>query len=111
MDLNQYQNEAQVFAVYKTPLYPFLALAEEAGEVCGKVAKHLRKHGETLFENTQEARITRYAVAKELGDVLWQVQACASEIGCSLEEIAQMNLNKLSERDLRGVIVGEGDDR
>lgn len=111
MDLDQYQNEAQVFAVYKTPLYPFLALAEEAGEVCGKVAKYIRKNYGLVFENTEEQQALRAAVSKELGDVLWQVQACATEFGLSLSDIARDNLAKLADRSNRNVIVGEGDDR
>ena len=40
-----------------------------------------------------------------------QVAACANEIGYTLREIADLNLAKLGDRDHRGVIVGEGDDR
>ena len=47
----------------------------------------------------------------ELGDVLWQVAACANEIGYTLREIADLNLAKLGDRADRGVIVGEGDAR
>ena len=108
MDLNKYQYEAQKFAAYEAApehhgvsVYPFVALTEEAGEVAGKVAKALRK-GDPI-----DAR----AVAFELGDVLWQVAACASELGYSLGEIAALNLAKLGDRADRGVIVGEGDAR
>ena len=108
MDLNEYQHKAREHAAYKAnpghggvSLYPFLALAEEAGEVCGKVAKALRK-GDSI-----DGR----AVALELGDALWQVAACANELGYTLEEVATLNLAKLGDRADRGVIVGEGDAR
>ena len=108
MNLDDYQGRARKFAAYESApghhgvnLYPFLALAEEAGETAGKVAKALRK-GEA---------IDRGAVAMELGDVLWQVAACAGELGYTLSEIAALNLAKLGDRSDRGVIVGEGDDR
>jgi NTP pyrophosphatase (non-canonical NTP hydrolase) len=108
MDLNEYQDRAQKYAAYQhapehhgVNLYPFIALTEEAGEVAGKVAKALRK-GDLIDART---------VGLELGDVLWQVAACANEIGYTLREIADLNLAKLGDRDNRGVIVGEGDDR
>jgi NTP pyrophosphatase (non-canonical NTP hydrolase) len=66
-----------------------MALAEEAGETAGTVAKALRK-GEA---------IDRGAVAMELGDVLWQVAACAGELGYTLSEIAALNLQLASASD------------
>jgi NTP pyrophosphatase (non-canonical NTP hydrolase) len=108
MTLNEYQDRADRFAVYGStpehygvPLYPFLALAEETGEVVGKVAKAARKG----------LPVDGSAVAAELGDVLWQVAACAREIGLTLGDIAAINLAKLGDRSDRGVIVGEGDNR
>ncbi len=108
MTLYEYQQKAGKFAAYGAnpchrgvALYPFLALAEEAGEVCGKIAKATRK----------AEPMDRTAVALELGDVLWQVAACAHEIGFDLDQIATMNLAKLGDRAQRGMIVGEGDDR
>lgn len=108
MSLNEYQERAEKYAAYQhapehhgVSLYPFMALAEEAGEVCGKVAKALRK-GDPIDAG---------AVEMELGDVLWQVAACANELGVTLGEIATMNLAKLGDRADRGVIVGEGDAR
>jgi NTP pyrophosphatase (non-canonical NTP hydrolase) len=102
MTLNDYQNEALKFATYKNNLYPVLALAEEAGEVLGKFAKGFR--GDT-------DNIDQLAVAKELGDVLWQLSACTKEIGLTLEEVAQLNLMKLTDRANRDVIQGTGDER
>lgn len=108
MGLYEYQQKATKFSAYGAEpahrgvaLYPFLALAEEAGEVCGKVAKATRKR----------EPMDRTAVALELGDVLWQIAACAHEIGFDLDQVATMNLAKLGDRAARGVIVGEGDDR
>lgn len=108
MSLNEYQERAEKYAAYQhapehhgVNLYPFMALAEEAGEVAGKVAKALRKGGP----------IDAGAVEVELGDVLWQVAACANELGVTLGDVATLNLAKLGSRASRGVIVGEGDDR
>jgi len=104
MDMNEYQDKAYAFAKYKNSLYPFMALGEEAGEVLGKLAKALRKTGDWREADKEE-------VKKELGDVLWQLSACAMELGFTLEDIAVTNINKLSDRQDRGVIVGEGDNR
>ncbi len=114
MQLNEYQKEATQFAKYGTPAYPFLALGEEAGEVLGKIAKACRKtktNPEAVIANLHPDAPLQEELVKELGDVLWQLQACANEIGVSLEAIAQVNLDKLHGRESRGTIVGEGDER
>lgn len=114
LDLNSYQEQAMKFARYNHKDYPFLALGEEAGEVLGKLAKHVRKDNKTLnmalytaMSNTE----LHEAVKSELGDVLWQLQACCFELGIKLEDLAQDNLDKLSGRNDRGTIVGSGDNR
>jgi len=50
-------------------------------------------------------------MAKELGDVLWYVTAIASDLGYELDEVAQLNLDKLESRSQRGKIKGSGDNR
>lgn len=121
-DTDVIDHSAQNFAAYQnavatTAIYPdsgtgsALALAYvalglgEAGEVQGKVKKILRDEGGVLSD------AARIAIAKEAGDLLWYVARLASEISMPLEVIAQMNLNKLSDRMQRGVLGGSGDDR
>ncbi len=116
MELNDYQLAAMKFAKYKYPDYPYMALAEEVGEVMGKLAKHGRKNDKTLLCCIDQITMGRAKdleadLVKELGDVLWQLQACCAAIGVTLEDVAKTNLDKLSDRDNRGVIVGHGDDR
>jgi len=84
--------------------YPVQELTEEAGEVNGKVAKYIRKSGTDL-------NVLRMDVAKELGDVLYQLSESARQFGFTLQEIADMNVSKLTDRAERGVLIGEGDDR
>lgn len=108
MKLNEYQTEAMKNKVYgygDKIIYPTLGLGNEAGEVQGKVKKVLRDFG-GVFDDENKAKI-----ADELGDVLWYLTATAEDIGYSLEEIALMNIEKLTSRRERGVIQGSGDNR
>jgi len=103
-----YQDKARIYAVYpfeNSIVYPILGLAGEAGEVAGKMSKIMRdKDG---LVSTQD----REDLGKELGDVLWFVAQAASDLGLSLGDIADGNLDKLADRAERGVLKGSGDDR
>ena len=46
---------------------------------------------------------------KEAGDILWQLSGLCSVMGWSLNDIAQMNLDKLAARKDAGTIDGNGD--
>lgn len=108
MTLNQYQHGALETAVYpedKRIIYPTLGLVGESGEVAEKVKKVYR-------DNKSEFTLDRReAIALEIGDVLWYCATLASDLGYSLEEVANMNLAKLRSRKERGRIVGDGDYR
>lgn len=106
MELNQYQKEAYTFAAYDNKDYPLFALAEEVGEVMGKVAKRAR--GDEKYRNLATFK---KEVSKELGDVLWQLCAVATEFGFNMDDIAKENLQKLTDRKQRNVIKSEGDSR
>ena len=109
MDLNEYQTAALQTAVYPNRganfAYPALGLAGESGEVADKLKKVLRDNDGVLTDTVRDA------VAKEIGDVLWYVSVLAYEMDYSLEEIAQLNIDKLNSRKERGVITGSGDNR
>ena len=108
MELNEYQRQALVTATYPEEhaiFYPVLGLNGEAGEVAEKVKKVLRDN-EGVF--TEEKR---QEIAKELGDVLWYLSTLANDIGYTLEEIGEMNINKLRDRQQRNMIHGDGDNR
>jgi len=109
MRLNDYQAEARRTRTYAKDwdvIYPALKLASEAGEVAGKVGKRLRDADGLFYDHK-----VKQALALELGDVLWYVAALADDLGYDLEEIARMNLFKLSDRAARGVLGGDGDYR
>lgn len=112
MKLNEYQSQARKFAKHKVAEHPFFALMEEAGEV------YIRASGlccsaaiGDCWEAKYGVRELKEGLVKELGDVLWQLSACCNELDINLEYVARRNLEKLSGRDKRGTIVGEGDDR
>ena len=99
----EYQNKAVSFAIYPAThkvLYPTLGLCGEAGEVADKVKKQVR-----------DGVFNRHEVAKELGDVLWYLANLANDIGYNLDEIADMNIEKLTSRQDRNKIKGSGDNR
>ena len=82
-----------------------LGLSDESGEVLGKFKKLLRdKQGVISPEDKKE-------IIKEVGDVLWYVNSVSHLLGHTLEEVAQINLDKLASRKQRGMINGSGDNR
>lgn len=82
-----------------------LGLSDESGEVLSKFKKLLRdKNGVMSQEDKTE-------IIKEIGDVLWYVNSLAHLLGYSLEEVAQMNIDKLASRKQRGTLNGSGDNR
>ena len=50
-------------------------------------------------------------IAKEIGDVLWYCAALAHDIGYTLEEVGNMNVEKLRSRKQRNKLNGSGDNR
>jgi len=109
MDFSDYQNKSRRTAAYPSighrVIYPTLGLVNEAGEVAGKIKKVFRdKDGEISPE-------TREALKAELGDVLWYLAQVSTELGLSLDEVAEYNIAKLRDRLERGAIRGDGDNR
>ena len=109
MNLNDYQTKSRATAKYPAighaVIYPTLGLVNEAGEVAGKIKKVFRdKNGEISPE-------TREALKAELGDVLWYLAQTCTELELSLDEVAEFNLTKLLDRQARGKIHGDGDNR
>ncbi len=48
---------------------------------------------------------------KELGDPLYFITAGAEAVGSNVREVAAINESKLTGRELRGTLKGDGDDR
>ncbi|MFN2202707.1 MAG: nucleoside triphosphate pyrophosphohydrolase family protein [Caldilineaceae bacterium] len=86
-------------------VYPTLGLTNEAGEVAGKVKKIFRDKDGVISDEDREA------LKAELGDVLWYLTQICTDLGLSLEEVAEANISKLFSRLERGQIQGDGDNR
>jgi len=104
-----YQDAAEATAIYPNKgdnlYYPALGLAGEAGEVCEKIKKIMRdQKGHFTDADADE-------IGKELGDVLWYLATIATELNIALSVIAEENMEKLRDRQERGVIKGSGDNR
>ena len=106
MELNHYQKIAHGTSLHNQPIiYPTLGLTGESGEVADKVKKVIRDN-DGIFSDEMKR-----SIALELGDVLWYAQELAGDLGYTLEEICQMNIQKIESRQRRGVIHGNGDER
>ena len=66
-----------------------------------------------VFNTSEEEVVNEYQeeLAKEVGDCLWFIALCSRQLGYTLEEVAQINIDKLRDRAQRNVIIGEGDNR
>lgn len=107
LDFDAYQQAAArtgaLIAIDHPIVYPTLGLANEAGEVAGKVKKIFRD------QQGQISDADREALALELGDVLWYLSEICTRLGIRLEDVAARNIAKLADRESRGVLSGEGD--
>ena len=108
MNFNEYQEKARETAVYpnigNNLWYPALGLGE-SGE-CQNIVKKVYRDK----DGNADANDVRMIV-KELGDQLWYIAAVASELGVSLDDVAQLNIDKLRDRAERGALHGSGDNR
>ncbi len=94
MNTNEYQMKiertARKFQGNRDAELMFLAsgLAEEAGEV-------MQAARELVFKDKEVSNMT---VALELGDCLYYITQLAKQFGFSIEEIMQLNIDKLNVR-------------
>lgn len=104
---DDYSNETKKTAKYpsigQNINYPILGLTGEAGEAAEVLKKASRDTG-VLVETGSDGLYILHSVEhkqlllKELGDVLWYIDAAAKELGSSLLEVAQMNIDKTHKR-------------
>ena len=119
MTATEYQTQAhRTIAGHAAENISYLSfgLVAEVGEVADKIAKAVRRgeisinNDEIIIKRGSGEELTQN-IAHELGDVLWFVTMLTQRIGYSLEDVMKLNLDKLADRQSRGVIIGDGDKR
>lgn len=108
MKFYEYEKMAERFALYPEAgsgstlalSYCALGLTGESGEYSEKIKKLIR-----------DGKLDKPLALKELGDVLWYLTASAKELGFSLQDVAEVNIVKLSDRAEREMLQGSGDTR
>ena len=93
MEFNDYQEQVRNFVDYPIEIGPFSVIYGIIGDV-GTLAEQLRvileeKHGEFNDVDKVKIQIT-------LGDIMRNVSNMASDLNISMEEVAAINLRKLS---------------
>lgn len=118
MTLNEYQEKAMSTCMPSSNnfTYMMLNLIGEVGEFSSKVAKLIRKENaivdeNILLANKEDMESIRIELEKEAGDIAWQLSGLCKVMGWTLEEVCQLNLDKLASRKQRNVIDGNGDNR
>jgi NTP pyrophosphatase (non-canonical NTP hydrolase) len=121
MTLQEYQERAMMTCMPTSEnfSYMMLNLVGEVGEFASKVAKAIRKDKACIYYNHLQTESGPNAMTKneaedlehEAGDILWQLSGLCTVMGWNLEDVAEMNLEKLASRQERGKIDGNGDNR
>lgn len=112
LTFDEYQEMAGTTAIYpESGSGSVLALAYvglglgESGEVQNQIKKALRDDNGAITPKRKAN------IIKEISDLLWYCARIATELDCTLGDIAQGNLDKLADRKDRGVLQGSGDNR
>jgi len=106
MQLDEYQERTEETAVYPSENaieYLALGLNDEAGEVAGAYKKYLR--------GDYDPDELRARIEGEAGDVLWYWARLLDELDITASDVMEKNADKLFDRQERGVIRGDGDNR
>ena len=121
MTLREYQEQAMTTCLPTSEnfTYMMLNLVGEVGEFASKVAKAIRKDKACIYYNHLQTESGPNAMTKnetedlkyEAGDILCQLSGLCTVMGWNLEDVAEMNLEKLASRLERGKIDGSGDNR
>ena len=81
-----------------------LGLSGEIGEVHEKIKKLFRDNPDDVLKANKE-------IMKELGDVVYYATALANIYGRGLQEVLELNIQKLDDRQKRNKLRGSGDNR
>ena len=106
MKINEYQKLAMTTLNPKLDnkeilINGVMGLCGESGEAIDIVKKHL----------AQGHELDKEYLAKELGDIAWYLAETATAIGYDLEDILQMNIDKLKKRYPNGFTTSDSINR
>ena len=110
MTNEEYQAFTKTTAIYPTEEdsgfdYIILGMVAEAGEVAGKWAKLKRGDYDTKPTELQDD------MNKEVSDLLWFISQYCNETETTIGALMELNKKKLLDRQVRGVLKGNGDSR
>lgn len=134
MDINNYQLTTMATAVYpecgtksqRAVEYCIVGMAGEAGEALEFVKKLMRGDYNCPHDTDGDGNCHLHQPAcppahhhpefvaslkKEMGDTIWYWCRALEELGTDAEEILLTNLEKLQDRQRRGVLHGSGNSR
>lgn len=100
MDLREYQDWVESVSSERVNtlglIYAGLGLSGETGEVVERVKKIVRdREGIATNDDIDYIRL-------ELGDVLWYVAKFCNELGLTMDEVFQANVDKINDRRVNG---------
>lgn len=80
-------------------------------DVAHLAARYKRKMRDNGKEYPYWIKDKQEKIESELGDILWYLNALASDLTLSMDDVAKKNVEKLHVRQLNGTLQGKGDDR
>lgn len=103
--LDAYQGWLKRVAQYPAGLvYTTAGLSSEAGEVLGVVQKVMRRLTAVQVSATDLGHKARERLLDELSDVLFYLVATSNELGISIEQLAEVNREKIEARIANGTV-------
>lgn len=105
---DEYQEATAKTAIYpkdRAMEYLLCGLASEVGELLGKWKKIIRDNDGVLKPEK------RMELLKELGDCYWYSSELATILQATMQEVANINIDKLTKRKENNTLQGSGDNR
>ncbi len=90
MNMDDYQYSATTTAVFTHDFYPAASLMVESAELADLLVKPMLRGDDKVIDKAE--------IAKEAGDVLWNLADLLDQHGIALSTVATMNLAKLADR-------------
>src|SRR5690349_8020297 len=108
MQIAKYQSQAKttILPNCHSEEYMILGIGNESGELQGKFKKRLR--GDEAYQDDEKFKDM---VVGEIGDILWYLAGLCTTMGIELNEVAELNIEKLLKRQEENKLMGDGDTR